>query len=204
MFKRDGSSVVRQQVVTGAMNDDEIVITRGLSENDRVLLSPPADKDKLTLVRLIGVDGANGRRRFGKGPPGGTGQTQETEAGYHEAGCEEANVNNASATGQRQEAVSRRRQFVEHGAFALRTAIEAVGHNKMRAALTSLGILFGVASVIAMLAIGKGAEQEILAQMRLLGTNNIVITPIDEQKEGEVKDQKAVDAAQVHARTALR
>ena len=41
-------------------------------------------------------------------------------------------------------------------------AAEAVVHNKLRASLTSLGILFGVASVIAMLAIGNGAEQEIL------------------------------------------
>ena len=59
-------------------------------------------------------------------------------------------------------------------------------HNKLRAGLTSLGILFGVASVIAMLAIGNGAEQEILEQMKLLGANNIVITPIVEQKEGKV------------------
>ena len=82
-------------------------------------------------------------------------------------------------------------QVVAHGRFAMRTALEAVGHNKIRAALTSLGILFGVASVIAMLAIGKGAEQEILSQMRLLGTNNIVVTPIEEQKEGEVKTEQA-------------
>ncbi|MFP5353922.1 MAG: ABC transporter permease [Gemmatimonadota bacterium] len=71
----------------------------------------------------------------------------------------------------------------------MRTALEAVGHNKLRAGLTSLGILFGVASVIAMLAIGKGAEQEILEQMRLLGSNNIVITPIVQQKEEEAKDE---------------
>jgi putative ABC transport system permease protein len=70
--------------------------------------------------------------------------------------------------------------------FSGRTAAEAVAHNKLRAGLTSLGILFGVASVIAMLAIGKGAEQEILEQMKLLGANNIVITPIIEQKEGKV------------------
>jgi len=37
----------------------------------------------------------------------------------------------------------------------MRTAVEAVQHNKLRASLTSLGILFGVASVIAMLAIGR-------------------------------------------------
>ncbi len=75
-----------------------------------------------------------------------------------------------------------------HIAGSLRTASVAVGHNKLRAALTSLGILFGVASVIAMLAIGKGAEQEILAQMRLLGSNNIVITPLVEQKEEAAKE----------------
>jgi putative ABC transport system permease protein len=83
-----------------------------------------------------------------------------------------------------------RAAFIAHVGFSTRTAVEAVGHNKMRAALTSLGILFGVASVIAMLAIGKGAEQEILAQMRLLGTNNIVVAPLVEQKEGQVKDDK--------------
>jgi putative ABC transport system permease protein len=86
-------------------------------------------------------------------------------------------------------------QFSTHAAFALRTAIEAVGHNKARAALTSLGILFGVASVIAMLAIGKGAEQEILQQMQMLGTNNIVVAPLVVQKEEQVKDDKAAAPA---------
>ncbi|MGH7654872.1 MAG: ABC transporter permease [Gemmatimonadaceae bacterium] len=78
--------------------------------------------------------------------------------------------------------------FTAHVTFSMRTAVEAVGHNKLRAALTSLGILFGVASVIAMLAIGKGAESEILAQMKLLGSNNIMITPIVEQKDEKAKD----------------
>jgi putative ABC transport system permease protein len=81
---------------------------------------------------------------------------------------------------------SRVRVLIAHIAFSGRTAAEAVGHNKLRAGLTSLGILFGVASVIAMLAIGSGAEQEILEQMKLLGANNIVITPIIEQTEGKV------------------
>ena len=76
-----------------------------------------------------------------------------------------------------------------HVLFGMRTAVEAVQHNKLRAALTSLGILFGVASVIAMLAIGKGAEAEILAQMRLLGSNNVMITPLVVQKEGPAKDE---------------
>src|SRR5687768_14611886 len=83
-----------------------------------------------------------------------------------------------------------RGQLVAHVLFSMRIAVDAVGHNKLRAGLTSLGILFGVASVIAMLAIGKGAEQEILEQMRLLGSNNIVITPLVEQKEGATKEEK--------------
>ncbi len=80
---------------------------------------------------------------------------------------------------------SRVRALLTHVLFSGGIAAEAVVHNKLRASLTSLGILFGVASVIAMLAIGNGAEQEILAQMKLLGANNIVITPIVEQKEGK-------------------
>lgn len=83
-----------------------------------------------------------------------------------------------------------RAQLTAHVLFGMRTAAEAVVHNKLRAGLTSLGILFGVASVIAMLAIGRGAKQEILAQMALLGSNNIVITPLVEQKEGEAKEEE--------------
>jgi putative ABC transport system permease protein len=91
------------------------------------------------------------------------------------------------------EALARLRgQFIAHVAFSMRIAVVAVGHNKLRAALTSLGILFGVASVIAMLAIGKGAEQEILEQMRLLGSNNILVTPLIEQKEEKAKDESGV------------
>ena len=83
-----------------------------------------------------------------------------------------------------------RRELVGHVAFSLRIALEAVGHNRLRGALTSLGILFGVASVITMLAIGRGAEKEILEQMQLLGTNNIVVAPLVEQEEGVAKDER--------------
>jgi putative ABC transport system permease protein len=47
-----------------------------------------------------------------------------------------------------------RERAVAHALFGMRTALEAVRHNTLRAFLTSLGIMFGVASVIAMLAIG--------------------------------------------------
>src|SRR5215218_1364797 len=70
-------------------------------------------------------------------------------------------------------------------------AINAVITNKIRSLLTALGIIFGVAAVIAMLAIGNGAQQEILDQIKLVGVNNIVIKPIVEQKEEKIDDDAA-------------
>ncbi len=52
---------------------------------------------------------------------------------------------------------------------------EALLTNKMRALLTSLGIIFGVAAVISMMAIGKGTEIEIIKQLKEVGSNNIII-----------------------------
>lgn len=68
-------------------------------------------------------------------------------------------------------------------------AIDAVIANKLRSLLTALGIIFGVAAVIAMLAIGNGAQQEILNQIKLVGVNNIVIKPIIEQKEEKIEEK---------------
>lgn len=69
-------------------------------------------------------------------------------------------------------------------------AFEAVVANKLRSVLTALGIIFGVAAVIAMLAIGNGAQQEILEQIKLVGVNNIVIEPVVEQTEEELQNQQ--------------
>ena len=69
-------------------------------------------------------------------------------------------------------------------------AIEAVLANRIRSVLTALGIIFGVAAVIAMLAIGNGAQQEILEQIRLVGVNNIIIEPIVEQTEEDLSDEE--------------
>lgn len=64
-------------------------------------------------------------------------------------------------------------------------AFESILANKLRSFLTGLGIVFGVAAVISMLAIGKGAQQEILEQIKMVGVNNIMITPIVEPKSAE-------------------
>ncbi|WP_375580618.1 ABC transporter permease [Marivirga tractuosa] len=71
----------------------------------------------------------------------------------------------------------------------LNIAFEAVVANRTRSFLTALGIIFGVAAVIAMLAIGNGAQQEILNQIKLVGVNNIVIEPVVEQKEENLQQQ---------------
>ncbi|MFD1614417.1 ABC transporter permease [Gelatiniphilus marinus] len=60
--------------------------------------------------------------------------------------------------------------------------------NKVRTFLTALGIIFGVASVITMLAIGNGAEKEILSQLELVGVNNIVVTPIPDEEDEDAKE----------------
>lgn len=62
--------------------------------------------------------------------------------------------------------------------------------NKVRTFLTALGIIFGVASVITMLAIGNGAEKEILAQLELVGVNNIVVTPILDEENEDAQDEE--------------
>jgi len=68
-------------------------------------------------------------------------------------------------------------------------AMEAVIANKMRSLLTALGIIFGVAAVIAMLAIGSGAQQEIIEQIKLVGVNNIIVEPIVEQVEQQIGEK---------------
>ncbi|HOU03277.1 MAG: FtsX-like permease family protein [Bacteroidales bacterium] len=69
-------------------------------------------------------------------------------------------------------------------------AVESIISNKLKSMLTALGIIFGVAAVIAMLAIGKGAKQEIMEQMKMVGVNNILINPIV-QEEGSSSSDNA-------------
>lgn len=74
-------------------------------------------------------------------------------------------------------------------------AIEGVLANILRSVLTALGIVFGVAAVIAMLAIGTGAKQALLDQMKLIGTNNIVVNSVV-LKEGEGGGEQTANTAQ--------
>jgi macrolide transport system ATP-binding/permease protein len=64
-------------------------------------------------------------------------------------------------------------ELKEYGASALR----AISANKVRSALSMLGILIGVAAVIAMLAIGRGAQKAVEAQLAGLGSNLLMLIP---------------------------
>jgi putative ABC transport system permease protein len=69
-------------------------------------------------------------------------------------------------------------------------ALESIVHNKLKSILTALGIIFGVAAVIAMLAIGKGARQEIMDQMKMVGVNNILINPVIPDKSATSEEEE--------------
>ena len=67
--------------------------------------------------------------------------------------------------------------------------------HKLRSSLTMLGIVFGVASVIAMLSIGEGASKEALEQIRKLGSRNIIISavkPVEDQQAATVRSYMSV------------
>ncbi|HWH03086.1 MAG TPA: HlyD family secretion protein [Gemmatimonadales bacterium] len=51
-YRQSGGGAVKQEIVPGAMNDYDVVVARGLSAGDRVLMTPPADAARLKLVRL--------------------------------------------------------------------------------------------------------------------------------------------------------
>ncbi len=68
----------------------------------------------------------------------------------------------------------------------LLTALRGVSANKLRAALTMLGVIIGVASVIAMLALGNGARAAVEARFRFLGADQVQISPIMAFDDGEM------------------
>ena len=67
----------------------------------------------------------------------------------------------------------------------IRLGIKNLLLHKLRSFLTMLGVVFGVGSVIAMLAVGEGASKQALEQIRKLGSHNIIITamkPVEEEE----------------------
>ena len=74
----------------------------------------------------------------------------------------------------------------------LKIALRALANNKLRAFLTMLGIIIGVASVITMLAIGQGSKKSIQTQIAEMGSNMIMIHPGAEMRGGVRQDPAAM------------
>ena len=81
-------------------------------------------------------------------------------------------------------------KFIRRYFHDIEIALESIFANKLKSALTALGIIFGVAAVIAMLAIGKGAKEEIMEQMKMVGVNNILINPIIDESSSSSSTEK--------------
>ena len=60
----------------------------------------------------------------------------------------------------------------------LHETYSALSANKVRSGLTMLGIVIGIGSVIAMLAIGQGAQNSIQSSIQSIGSNLIIVTPV--------------------------
>jgi putative ABC transport system permease protein len=76
-------------------------------------------------------------------------------------------------------------------AEALRSALDSLRGHKLRSALTMLGMVFGVGAVIAMLAIGAGAERQALAMIESLGLRNVLVraSELERQELQEVRQK---------------
>src|SRR2546429_8063763 len=68
--------------------------------------------------------------------------------------------------------------------MAIRIAHRALQRNTLRSALTMLGVIIGVAAVIAMLAIGQGAQAVIRAQIASLGSHSLIVQPGSTSQSG--------------------
>ena len=60
---------------------------------------------------------------------------------------------------------------------AIQTALRAILANKLRSALTMLGVVIGVGSVIAMIGIGEGTKQKSIENIQVMGTNMLTVMP---------------------------
>ena len=85
-----------------------------------------------------------------------------------------------------------------NGTNLFKIAFRALANNKLRAFLTMLGIIIGVASVITMLAIGQGSKKSIQAQISEMGSNMIMIHPGADMRGGVRQDPSAMQTLKAH------
>ena len=91
-----------------------------------------------------------------------------------------------------------------NGTNLFKIALRALANNKMRAFLTMLGIIIGVASVITMLAIGQGSKQSIRSQIAEMGSNMIMIHPGGDTRGGVRRDASEMQTLKLENYETLR
>ncbi|MCD8081166.1 MAG: ABC transporter permease [Bacteroides sp.] len=91
-----------------------------------------------------------------------------------------------------------------NGTNLFKIALRALANNKLRAFLTMLGIIIGVASVITMLAIGQGSKRSIQQQISEMGSNMIMIYPGAERRGGVRLDPSAMQTLKLTDVESLR
>ena len=91
-----------------------------------------------------------------------------------------------------------------NGTNLFKIAFRALANNKLRAFLTMLGIIIGVASVIAMLAIGQGSKRSIQKQISEMGYNMIMIHPGAEMRGGVRQDPSSMQTLKLENYETLR
>jgi len=72
----------------------------------------------------------------------------------------------------------------------LRVGIKSLLLHKLRSLLTMVGVLLGVASVIAMLAIGEGSKREALENFRRMGSTNVIIRSVKPGSQGDADESE--------------
>ena len=91
-----------------------------------------------------------------------------------------------------------------NGTNLFKIALRALANNKLRAFLTMLGIIIGVASVITMLAIGQGSKKSIQAQISEMGSNMIMIHPGADRRGGVRQDPSEMQTLKLTDYQSLR
>ncbi len=91
-----------------------------------------------------------------------------------------------------------------NGTNLFKIALRALAANKLRAFLTMLGIIIGVASVITMLAIGQGSKRSIQSQIAEMGSNMIMIHPGADMRGGVRQDPSAMQTLKLNDYYKLR
>lgn len=91
-----------------------------------------------------------------------------------------------------------------NGTNLFKIALRALANNKLRAFLTMLGIIIGVASVITMLAIGKGSKRSIQTQIAEMGSNMIMIHPGGDMRGGVRRDASEMQTLKLENYEKLR